>query len=638
MPKSESIESSSVAPTQKPEQKVAQPEHLDIIIPEIFEEKRREFLRFFPEICTEGGKVDFDRLKLALGEAVDIGKERYGVSWPGRSECFRTIQVPSLGTLLPSTAHSIDFATTENLIVEGDNLEVLKLLQKSYMGKVKMIYIDPPYNTGNDFLYPDDYSESLQTYLEFTGQADAAGRAFGTNTDANGRFHSRWLNMMYPRLYLARNLLKDDGVVFINIDDHEVHNLRRICDEIFGEENFVCTFIWEKRYSPPPDTKDVGYVHENILLYRKSADYRMGLLPLTPDQQARYKNPDNDPRGPWKPMDYTCRYTRTERPNLYYKIVNPTTRKSVYPKETRVWAFSQDVHKINEKEDRIWWGKDGTAKVPALKNFLSEIRQGMMPMTLLKHEVVGNTDEATKELREVIPDLKYTPKPVRLIKHLAAIAGLSSSDLVLDFFAGSGTTALAVLALNAEDRTRRRFILVQLPEPTGREDLPTMSDITRERVRRVALQMKKAKSDRATEQDLGFRVFKLAQSNFMPWDAGVSKDPDRLGQQLDLHVNHIRHGRSGDDILYEILLKSGFPLSTRVEKRKLAGKPVYAVAEGALVICLEGPFTLELIRAISDTKPERVVCLDEGFAGNDQLKANAVQTFRTKGVTSFKTV
>ena len=346
---------------------MSKPEKFALSTEEVARQRQRALLNLFPEVGTEGKRIDFDRLRLALGEMVDAGKERYGMNWPGKADCFRVIQRPSLGTLLPVREESVNFDETENLIIEGDNLEVLKLLQKSYQGKVKMIYIDPPYNTGNDFIYPDNYSESLQTYLEYTGQADDEGRKFSNNTETDGRFHSKWLNMMYPRLFLGRNLLTEDGVVFIGTDDHEAHNLRRICDEILGEENFVCTFVWEKRYSPPPDTKDVGYVHENILLYRKSATFTMGLLPLTQDQKDRYVNPDNDPRGPWKPMDYTCRYTKVERPNLYYEIANPHTKKGVWPKDTRVWAYSPEVHARNVAEKRLWWGREGKAKVPAFE-------------------------------------------------------------------------------------------------------------------------------------------------------------------------------------------------------------------------------------------------------------------------------
>ena len=617
-----------------------EPEKLPLSTSRILEDRVSELCRLFPESQTERGTIDFDRLKLAIGEAVDIGKERYGINWPGRASCFRTIQQPSIGTLLPCSAESVNFDTTQNVTIEGDNLEALKLMQKAYMGKVKMIYIDPPYNTGNDFIYPDDFAENLQTYLEFTGQLDTDGRRFSSNTEANGRFHSKWLTMMYPRLFLAKNLLKEDGVIFISIDDHEVHSLRRICDEIFGEENFVCTFIWEKRYSPPPDTKEVGYVHENILFYRKSVAYQLGLLPLSSEQMARYKNPDNDPRGPWKPMDYTCRYTKSERPNLFYRVKNPNTGKSVLPKTTRVWAFSKEVHEKNENENRIWWGKDGTANVPALKNFLSEIRQGMMPMTLLKQEVVGNTDEATKELREVLPELKFTPKPIRLIKHLAAIANLSKSDIVLDFFAGSGTTGLAVLAMNAEENVNRRFVLVQLPEPTGLNEFPHISDIMKERLRRVLVSSKRKTVDasrRTLQSGEGFRSFRLADSNFKTWE-NVDVDQQELGKQLELHVNNLKKGRSDEDILYELLLKSGFPLSVSVEKKKLGGKTVYSIADGALIVCLEKAMNIELLRAAAELKPERFVCLDVSFSGSDQLKTNAVQIMKTKGVASFRTV
>ena len=617
---------------------MSKPERLELTVGEDLKLRNAELVRLFPESRTEGGRIDFDRLKLAIGEAIDVGKERYSINWPGKARCFDYIQEPSNGTLSPAPDESVDFNRSKNILIEGDNLEVLKLMQKSYMGKVKMIYIDPPYNTGNDFIYPDDFGETLETYLKFTGQIDAEGKRFSTNTEANGRFHSKWLNMMYPRLFLARNLLTDDGVMFISIDDHEVHTLRRICDEIFGEENFVCTFIWEKRYSPPPDTKEVGYVHENILLYRKSSEYKMGLLPLTDDQQARYKNPDNDPRGPWKPMDYTCRYTRKERPNLYYRITNPNTRKSVLPKETRVWAFSKEVNEKNVEEKRIWWGVAGKARVPALKNFLSDIRQGMMPMTLLKQESVGNTDEATKELRNVIPGLKFTPKPIRLIKHLAAIANLSPTDLVLDFFAGSGTTALAVLALNAEESSERRFILVQLPEPTGLDDFRYVTDITKERLRRVIAPKKKDKQATGSQaKGAGFRLFKLTDSNFRPWK-GKLDEQDSIGNQLELHVNHIKKGRSDEDILYELLLKSGFPLSALVEAETIAGKRAYSVANGALIICLARTLTVDLIRGIAELKPERVIYLDEGFAGNDELKVNAIQIMKSMGVASFRTI
>ena len=284
------------------------PEKLDLRSHDVAEDKRQALLHLFPEIRTEDGKVDFDRLKLALGEAVDVGKERYGMNWPGKADCFKTIQMPSLGTLRPCPEESVNFDTTENLIIEGDNLEVLKLLQKSYLGKIKMIYIDPPYNTGNDFIYPDDYSESLQTYMEYTGQIDAAGKKFSTNTETDGRFHSKWLNMMYPRLYLARNLLREDGVIFISIDDGELENLRKLCNEVFGEENFIACVIWQKVYSPKNSARHFSEDHDYVVLYARNAEtWRPSLLPRSEEANARYDNPDNDPRGPWKPGDLSAR-------------------------------------------------------------------------------------------------------------------------------------------------------------------------------------------------------------------------------------------------------------------------------------------------------------------------------------------
>ncbi len=284
------------------------PDKLDLRSHDVAEDRRQELLRLFPEIRTEGGKLDFERLKLALGETVDVGKERYGMTWPGKADCFRTIQAPSLGTLRPAREESVAFDTTENLIIEGDNLEVLKLLQKSYLGKVKMIYIDPPYNTGKDFIYPDNFSESLQTYLEYTGQVDAEGRKFGTNTDTVGRFHSKWLNMMYPRLYLARNLLREDGLIFVSIDDNEVHNLRALMNEVLGEENFVASVIWQKVYSPKNSARHCSEDHDYIVAYaRHGESWRPELLPRTEEMEERYDNPDNDPRGPWKPGDLSAR-------------------------------------------------------------------------------------------------------------------------------------------------------------------------------------------------------------------------------------------------------------------------------------------------------------------------------------------
>lgn len=632
-------------------------EKLDLESHHIADDKRQELLRLFPEIRTEGGKIDFERLKLALGEAVDVGKERYGMNWPGKADCFKTIQKPSLGTLRPSPEESVNFDTSENLIIEGDNLEVLKLLQKSYLGKVKMIYIDPPYNTGNDFIYPDNYSESLQTYLEYTGQVDAEGKKFGTNTDTDGRFHSKWLNMMYPRLYLARNLLREDGVIFISIDDNEIDNLRKMCNEVFGEENFIASVIWQKVFSPKNSARHFSEDHDYIVVYARSAEtWRPSLLPRSEEANARYENPDNDSRGPWTSGDIAARNYYSEG---QYEVTAPGGKKYRPPTGT-YWRVKYEKFKELEADNRIWWGPDQN-NVPRLKRFLSEVKQGIVPQTLWTYQAVGHTQEAKKELLEFVSfehtaNVLDTVKPTRLIRRILQIAtNAAEGDIVLDFFAGSGPTAHSVLVQNRDDGGNRRFILVQLPEPLPVSErlIRSIADICKERVGRVIKKLNDEDAQASPQlalthaaptegevrtPDRGFRVFKLAESNFKPWNAEAPKDGEELAKQLELHVDHIRDGRTADDVLYEILLKSGFPLTTPVQTLTLAGKVVHSVAGGTLFIFLGRELTLELIRAMADKKPERVVCLDEGFAGNDQLKANAVQIFKTKGVTSFKTV
>lgn len=370
---------------------------------------------------------------------------------------------------VPELSHGTPEEQNGNLIVQGDNLDALKALLPRYAGKVKCIYIDPPYNTGNEgWVYNDNVnSPEIRRWLD---------QVVGKEGEDLSR-HDKWLCMMYPRLVLLREFLSEDGAIFVSIDDNEVATLRLLMDEIFGLSNFLCCFAWEKRYSPPPDTKDIGYLHESLLAYRRTPNFERNLLPLSGEQTARYKNPDNDPRGPWKSMDYTCRYTAEERPNLYYSITNPNTGQEVWPKKTRVWAMSEENHKENESTDKIWWGAKGTNAVPALKNFLSDIQQGMMPVSLLKYEQVGHTDEAAKELRELIPSIKFTPKPTRLIQHIASISA-NETSLFLDSFSGSGTTAHAVLKQNAVDGGNRNFILVEM-------DANIAENVTAERVRRV---------------------------------------------------------------------------------------------------------------------------------------------------------
>lgn len=636
-----------------------QPDKLDLRSHDIAEDKRQELLRLFPDIRTEGGKLDFERLKLSLGEAVDTGKERYGMTWPGKADCFKVIQTPSLGTLRPCPDESVNFDTTENLIIEGDNLEVLKLLQKSYLGKIKMIYIDPPYNTGNDFIYPDNYTESLQTYLEYTGQVDSEGRKFGTNTEADGRFHSKWLNMMYARLYLARNLLREDGVIFISIDDAEVDNLRKLCAEVFGEDNFLAVLVRRRRLATGMRDTPLSPDHEYVMSFARNAT----CVQLFGFARREHDFPFTDRKGRYRSTDLTVGMTREMRPNQFFPLKNPRRGKEYWPPEERVWRFEPATMAIHVEEENIIWPDDnprGRMSRPRFKtrfdgNAADAKRNPISTWINLRSDTSDNDEEeltqltaglnqeATKELRDLFGEqiLEY-PKPVSFVKGLCAI-GSAAEDIVMDFFAGSGTTAQAVLDLNEQDGDNRKFILVQLPEPTGRSDYPTIADICKERVRRVIKKLNNEQAGRlnleqGNKYDRGFRVFKLAESNFTPWDVGALKDADALARQLELHIHHVRDGRTEQDILFELLLKSGFPLTTPVETLQLAGKTVHSVANGALFICLERELTLELIRAMADRKPERVVCLDAGFAANDQLKANAMQIFKTKGVTSFKTV
>jgi adenine-specific DNA-methyltransferase len=636
------------------------PEKLDLTSLDIAAQQREKLRQLFPEVITEGGKVDFERLKTTLGEIVDTGKERYGMNWPGKAECFRTIQAPSRATLRPCREESVNFDTAENLIIEGDNLEVLKLLQKGYLGKVKMIYIDPPYNTGNEFIYPDNFTETLETYLQFTGQVDASGRKFSTNAETNGRFHSNWLNMMYPRLFLARNLLREDGVIFISIDDHEVDNLRKLCNEVFGEECFLASVIWQKRTSPDARAS-LGAAHDYILVYvKKKTDKKspLNLLPISLQRSQEFKNPDSDSRGPWASVDLTGQ-TGHATESQFYNIFSPKGVKFA-PPEGRCWALSEKTFQALIDDNRIWFGRDGTSR-PRQKQFLSETK-GMTSWTWWSNDEVGHNQEATKELATLLneADAFTNPKPLRLIQRVLQLStNKNTNDIILDFFAGSGTTAQAVLELNKEDGGNRKFLLVQLPELTGREDYKTIADITKERVRRVIQKMaheatKTTKEEEETNPlnlDLrdsvpscdksppaGFKVFKLDASNFKTWDGARPESPEAVVQQLELHVDHVLAGRTQEDILTELLLKSGFPLSTPVEAIPLAGKQIFSVEGGAMLICLEDKLTPEVMKAMADKKPSRVICLDAGFHVNDQLKTNAVQTMKARGVLKFQTV
>lgn len=602
----------------------------------------------FPEVFAEG-VINFDQLRRVLGDLVDSGKERFGLTWPGKAECMRIIQQPSIATLKPARERSIDFDESGHLFIEGDNLEVLKLLQKAYFAKVKMIFIDPPYNTGNEFIYPDKYAETLETYLAYTNQIDSEGHRFSTNTEAAGRYHSRWLNMMYPRLYLARNLLCEDGVIFISIDDGEVANLRKIGDEIFGEDNFVANVVWQKKYTRANDARWFSDNHDHILVYAKNKDeFAINGLARSEEQLKSYSNPDNHPKGPWKA---TPLHAKSGTNTASYTFANGVTWA---PPKGTFRRFNDDAMRRMEEGGEIWFGTDGQ-QTPQRKSFLSEVKEGVTPTTLWTYQEAGHNHEANNDLKALgLGGAFDNPKPVRLIKLMLTLATAASEEhIVLDFFAGSGTTAQAVLEQNNEDGGNRRVICVQLPEQIeGRREIDgksyrTISELSIERIRRAAERISSSsKGDllraKRSTADAGLKVFRLDASNFKVWDGQAAAD-EELGSQIEMHIDHLSDASSPEDVLYELLLKSGFPLTTDVKKVELAGKPVFSIEDGAMLICLEKEITPELIDVLAEANPLQVICLDEGFMGNDQLKANAVQTFKARAEAEeseivFKTV
>lgn len=602
------------------------------------EELKRCLEQAFPEIFAEDS-VDFDQLKRVFGEWVAPGKERFGLNWPGKAGCLQIIQQPSIATLKPARQRSFNFDETANVFIEGDNLEVIKLLQKAYFSKIKFIYIDPPYNTGSEFIYPDKYSETIETYLSYTRQVDEDGRMFSTNTDTAGRYHSRWLNMMYPRLYLSRNLLADDGVIFISIDDGEVANLREACDEIFGEDNFVANVVWQKKYTRANDARWFSDNHDHILVYAKNKDaFTINGLARSEEQLKSYSNPDNHPKGPWKA---TPLHAKSGTNTTAFSFSNGVTWA---PPRGTFRRFNDDSMRRMEEGDEIWFGADGQ-QTPQRKSFLSEVKEGVTPTTLWTYQEAGHNHEANNDLKALgLGGTFDNPKPVRLIKlMLSLVTEPSKEHIILDFFAGSATTAQAVLEQNQEDGGNRRFICIQLPEPIdgGKEidgkRYSVISEISIERIRRAADRISDARRGDLLRQgqsamDLGLKVFELDASNFRIWDGAGAADGggDNLAEQLSLHVDHLAKRSTPESIAYELLVKSGFPLGTSVKTVEMAGKQAFSVEGGALLICLEKEITSELIDALAEANPLQVICLDEGFRGNDQLKANAVQTFRAR--------
>jgi adenine-specific DNA-methyltransferase len=545
----------------------------------------------FPEIVTDG-KVDFDVLRDLLGDAVEEGEERYGLNWKGKRKARAFALTQSLGTLLPAPEDSVDWEATRNLMIEGDNLEVLKLLRRSYAGKVKLIYIDPPYNTGNDFVYPDNYANSISNYMEVTGQRDAERVARTSYKETSGRFHTDWLNMMYPRLMLAKELLRDDGVIFVTIDGTEVDRLGIMLDEIFGEENDQGHAVWQKKYAVSSDAKRIPPLHDHVLIYSRGASFAPGLLPRSAKQDDVYGNPDNDPRGRWR----SDNLLRSEyRPRDRYEIISPLTGQRHLPPPGQSWRHPEAQMLEMIADNRVWFGLDGRNK-PAAKRFLSEVRQGVVASGWWSHEVAGHNDQSKKEMQRLFDGESPfdTPKPVRLIEHVLTV-GASKDDLIVDFFAGSGTTGHAVMARNATDGNNRRYILVQLPEPLDPANanqksaaelcdklgVPrTIAELTKERLRRAGQKVRGEHPD--AKVDTGFRVYKLATSNLKPWQ------PDREDLEANIldAVDNILPGRTEEDLLVELLLKTGIDLTLPEEKRTIAGQTVHALGGGTLMVCL----------------------------------------------------
>ena len=599
--------------------------------------------QLFPSCFTEAqdaisGKmrrvVDWGKLRELLGEYVEDGEpEKYDFTWVGKRAAQREAAAPCRKTLRPCPEESVDWDTTQNLYIEGDNLEVLKLLQNSYMGKIKMIYIDPPYNTGNDFVYHDDFAQSAEEYDEHN--RDDEGNRFRKNTDSNGRFHSDWCSMIYARLIVARSLLTEDGVIFISIDDNEVENLRHICNEVFGESNFIANLVWQKKFSRANDALYFSTMHDYIICIAKNNiqlnenGWEIGLLPRGDELPSGYGNPDNDPRGPWTSVILSA---KSGSQNLIYEITTPSGRKC-YPPSGRFWSCNKDTFEKWKNENRIWFGSDGDG-TPRKKTFLSEVQPGLRPNTILFQNEVGNNQEAKQETKSLFDGIGLFdgPKPVRLLYTLEIIANLEKESIILDFFSGSATTAHAVMQLNAEDGGNRKFIMVQLPEETAEDSeaykagYKNICEIGKERIRRAGKKIKEDSQLTTQDLDIGFRVLRCDESNYKP----VAFAPkDYTQESLDMFLDNIKEERTGLDLLFDCMMRWGLELSLPYETQKMDGCTIYNVDDGNLVACFDGVVTGAVIDAIAETHPLRVVFRDSSFTEAAQ-KMNLFELFKQK--------
>lgn len=609
------------------------------------DENFKKLAEMFPNAVTEtideNGEVvraiDKDVLMQEINTHVVDGKEeRYQFTWPDKKKSVLLANAPINKTLRPCREESVGKDGTpggfdsENLYIEGDNLEVLKLLQETYLGKIKMIYIDPPYNTGNDFVYEDNFAQSTEEYLANSGQFDEEGNRLVKNLDSNGRFHTDWLNMIYPRLKLAKDLLSDDGVVFMSIDDNEIENLRKICNEIFGEENFIAQIIWKKRSTPPND-KVIGAAHEYILSFGKNiSNTKLHLRARTQEQLMRYQNPDNHPKGPWAPGDLSAnvkggRYVAS----LYYPIINPNTGEEHYPPQNGNWRFNKQTVEKLLKNNEISFGNDGKGR-PKLKRFLCDVKEGITYTSLW--DFVPLNTQGSKEMTELLGNIAIfdNPKPADLIKELVKLGG-DNNAIILDFFSGSATTAHAVMQQNAEDGGKRKFIMVQLPEETDEKSeaykagYKNICEIGKERIRRAGAKIKEEAGLTAQNLDVGFRVLKCDTSNMKD----IYYSPSDFDMNLlDMMADNIKEDRTPEDLLFQVMLDLGVELSSKIEETTIAGKKVFDVADGFLIACFDKDVNEETIKAIAQKQPYYFVMRDSSLA-NDSVATNFEQIFAT---------
>lgn len=588
-----------------------------------FEAERLEQLKQIAPEAFADGKINWETLQEALGEYLEdetYNAEHFGLFWPGKRDARKMASIPSQGTLIPCPGEGIEEENTKNIFIEGENLEVLKLLQKSYSERIKMIYIDPPYNTGNDFIYDDDFTESIEEYLRRTGQLDEEAKSISTNTKADGRFHSKWLSMMYPRLRLSRNLLKEEGVIFVSIDDNEVHNLRQLMNEVFGEENFICEFIWKSRQNKDNrNTTGVSIDHEYILCYSKNNEDKR--IRGSMRRLEQYKNPDNDSRGSWTSGNMVGLLPEKLRPNCHYDLINPNTKIN-YGKPKMGWRYDKNTMNRLISEDRILWPSNEDGR-PRRKVFLNELADNFTGYSSILGEDVYTRD-GSQEIENLFGFKAFDfPKPTTLIRELI-IQGCDKDDIVLDFFAGSGTTAHSILNLNIEDGIKRSFISVQLPEILDEKSLSydngyrKISDITLDRIKKVSSQIIE------TNIDKGTKVFKLNYSNFKKWDNYTGTDIKELETLFENNSTPLVEDWKPENLLTEVMLIEGFPLDSKLKvvesyKHNKVTEVVSDFCEHKLLVCLDDKIDDKTIQSLQLDDKDIFICLDTAITDKDKV-------------------